>query len=92
MAAFTLSGYEDRTVGSHIAIPGTKQRRIAAAIMSAAKGLTPRMMSPSGMSGAMFDDKDVEAHRWMDQPQLAMTIVMTTPNQIRSSPTPAVAG
>ena len=40
--------------GSHVAICGTKQRMRIATIISPTNGMTPQMISFSGMSGAMF--------------------------------------
>jgi hypothetical protein len=67
-------------------MPGTKHISRMARNIKPRKGITPQITSFSGMSGAMFLMTKMFSPTggWISP--ISMTMVMTTPNQIRSKP------
>ena len=72
--------------GSPVEIPGTKHSSSTASIISSTNGSVPQITSRSGMSGATLRMTKMlrPTGGWISP--ISITMVMTTPNQMRSKP------
>src|ERR1700730_18020660 len=77
--------------GNQVAISGKTHIKTTAKSIKATNGITPQITSLNGISGAMFlmTNRFSPTGGWINP--ISMTMVMTTPNQIRSKP-PALSG
>ena len=71
---------------NQVAIPGKRHKRTMEIIISTTNGMTPQITSLNGISGAMFLITKIlrPTGGWINP--ISITIVITTPNQIRSKP------
>src|SRR4029077_6198241 len=70
--------------GNHVAMPGARHNITTPRIISPTKGSTPHITSRRGMSGAILLMTKILSPTGGGIRPVSMTIVMMTPNQIRS--------